>query len=161
MKLMIFFLSMAFLGVWLAFNLYLLGYISIDGFESNLTLPKNTAELGDSLGVLNGLLSAIAVIFALIAILLQGKELKESTKAQNLQAKALTDQLKQQAISHRLNVLAIRLQYLRSEIDRMQQIIKSVDGDKDQAKLFNNCVLKKKRYLDESEKINREMESSM
>jgi len=161
LKLIIIFVAITLIGAWFLFTLYLMGYFPIEGFLGKLKLPTDTSQLGDSLGIINGLFSAVAVIFALIAILLQGKELKESTKAQNMQALALTDQLKQQDLSNKLNVLSVRLQYLRSEIDRMQVIINSVEGNTEQSDLFNNCVAKKNRYLKDSEKINLQMEKLM
>jgi len=70
-----------FLGLWLFFIAYLAGYIPTYFFPqnfSNLTLPATTTQLGDSLSILDGIFTSIAILLGLIAILLQGKELKES-----------------------------------------------------------------------------------
>ena len=82
------------LVVWIGFTLILAGVISIEFFH--IELPKNTAEFGDSMGLINGLFSSFAVILALVTVLFQGKELRESTLAQEAQAQALRHQIEQQ-----------------------------------------------------------------
>lgn len=55
-----------------------------------LELPNSFAGVGEAMTTLDGLFSSIAIVLGLIAILFQEKELKASTDAQALQAKALT-----------------------------------------------------------------------
>lgn len=129
------------------------------GNSASYKLPSSTAEFGDSLGVLNSLFSSLAVILALAAVIMQGKELKESTAVQNHQTKALIEQLSQQTTSNRINTLSIRLQYLMSETERLQLIMAKIAGDFDKEELFNNCNRKKKRLQSEAEEIDSEMKS--
>lgn len=158
MRLLIFTVTVFFVGLWVCANLYLLGIVTIESFPTKLTPPVNTAEYGDSLGILNGLFSAVAIVFALIAVLLQGKELKESTSAQYNQALTMQDQLDSQKRSIRLNILAVRLQYLLSEAARTDTIINNIEGDHNKSDLFHNCVDKKKRCLNQAEQIDFKIE---
>jgi hypothetical protein len=149
-------------GLWLLITIYLIGYLDVDWIPSiikKLGLPASTAELGDSLGLLNGLLSGLTVIFALIAVLIQGKELRNTSKAQQLQATVLIEQLKQQEVSNHLNVLSVRLQFLLSEISRMDLILNNINGQMEKGELFNNCSAKKKRHIEEAEFIDNQMKS--
>ena len=141
----------------------------------SLAKPKSTAELGDSLGLLNGLLSSIAIVLALLAVLIQSKELKDSTKAQNeqadslkkqldqqqaitgaqlKQAEAIAKQLEQQQISNRIVGLAARQRFLLSEMARMDLIIASNSGKDD---LIGNSKKKKARLQKEAEQIDVEI----
>lgn len=108
--------------MWLCLLAYLTGYIPqalVPAQIGNLTLPNTTTELGDSLAVLDGLFTSIAIVLGLVAILLQGRELKESTKAQTEQAHSLSIQINQQDASNRLGAFGARLQFLLTEADRL------------------------------------------
>ena len=87
MKLVVLCISITIFSSWVILSWVLLGHADISWLT--LSLPKTTSEFGDSVGILNGLFSAFAVVLALVAVLLQGRELKASTKAQNEQADAL------------------------------------------------------------------------
>ncbi len=88
-----------------------------------LKLPTTTADLGQSFAVLDGLLSSVAIVLGLIAILLQGRELKMSTAAQTVQAAAIAKQIEQQSHSNQLGAFAARLQFLLTEADRLESQI--------------------------------------
>ncbi len=147
-------------GLWMVSSLYFLGQIPNEGmfkFLGALSLSKTTAELGDSFGLLNGLFSSLAVVIALIAIIIQGKELRESTRAQSQQAEALTIQLKHQETSNRLAALSVKLQFTMSEVARMDSIINNSKGKAGNQDLFNNCVSRKKTLIKESNSISDEI----
>jgi hypothetical protein len=166
MKLIVFLLGVVVFGAWALLSYVLLG--GIDASWLKLSLPKSTSEFGDSIGILNGLFSALAVVLALIAVLLQGKELKESTKAQNEQTDALKtqlghqerlnneqlkrsqtmmEQLEQQQMATRALILQAKQQYHSSEIARMDAILDKIDGNHDKSDLFESCRLKKKGHI--------------
>lgn len=114
------------LATWFGFTLVLSGFIptkQLAVFFPNLILPKTTGELGASLTIVEGIFSSLAVVFALVAVLLQGKELKKSTDAQRSQAGVLSAQLNQQTQSVRLSAYSARLQFLVAEIDRLNEQI--------------------------------------
>jgi hypothetical protein len=171
MRLLIFSVALFIVGSWLALGSFLLGHTLIEGFV--LKLPESTAELGDSAGILNGLFSSLAVVLALVAVLLQGKDLKESTAAQNAQAqslaeqlenqkrvtKAIVEQLEQQQISNRIMLFQAQQQYHVSEMERMDSTLKNIKDTKRSDNLFQNCVDKKKRHKAELEKIQSCMEA--
>jgi len=120
---------MMFLLMWLCLLAYLTGYIPQDLVPANLTkltLPTSTTQLGDSLAVLDGLFTSIAIVLGLVAILLQGRELKESTKAQTEQAHSLSIQIGQQEASNRLGAFGARLQFLLTEADRLDTQVDSL-----------------------------------
>jgi hypothetical protein len=115
--------------LWLALGAYLVGAHEaewIAKYFSNLKRPTSTAELGDSLAILGGLFSTVAVVLGLIAILLQGRELRLSTMAQTQQSAVMTQQIKQQIQSNVLAAYAARLQYLRSEMERLDAQIEKL-----------------------------------
>lgn len=154
-------------------SLICLCYFLLGGFEVpwfNLTLPTTTAEFGDSIGILNGLFSSIAVLLALVAVLLQSKELKAATDAQNDQAKALQAQvesqkdlhlqqikrseamllqIEQQQLANKVIVLQAQNTYHASELARMDKILDKIKGKHDQSNLWESCLLKKKAHLAE------------
>ena len=151
--------------LWGYFLLMVTQYIPINIFT--LALPKSTAELGDSMGILNGLFSSFAIILALITVLFQSKELRDSTVAQTEQAYALNQQLEhqqkmlsiqlqqstaivqqleQQQISNKIVGLTARQRYLLSEVSRMDGILKDIYGNMEKEELFNNCNAKKKQH---------------
>lgn len=172
MRFFIFIITLLIIGCWLVISLFLLGSIKIDGIY--LALPTSTAAFSDSTGFLNGLFSSFAVVLALVAVLLQGRELKESNIAQKEQAEALkkqleyqqkttdaqlqrsqaiADQLAQQQMTNKVMILQAKQQYHSSEISRMDSIISKIQGNKDKSDLFTNCVAKKKEHLSELNNI--------
>lgn len=177
MRLFVFILSLGVFGAWILLSYVLLG--GIDAPWLKLTLPKSTSEFGDSVGILNGLFSALAVVLALVAVLLQGKELKESTKAQNEQADALKaqleyqerinseqlkrsqtmmEQLQQQQIATRAVVLQAQQQYHSAEVARMDLVLEKIEGEHDKSELFSRCLQKKKDHLERLKEIQKQFD---
>lgn len=116
------FLVIIFVCLWVTFNAYLLDFFPKEYLPrvfAKITLPNNAATLGDSAAVLESLFSSIALALSLIAIFLQGKELKTAAEAQTDQAISLSKQLKQQENSNKIVAYSARLQYLLSESDRL------------------------------------------
>lgn len=158
--------TLLFLSLWILSSLYYIGVIEIPFLT--LKLPNSTAELGDSMGLLNGLFSSITVVLALIAIIYQNKELRDSTKAQDEQALALNKQLLQQQkyseiqlekqqISNKIIALAARQKFIISEANRLSETIIELHDSFEQKELFNNCVYKKSRLREEANKIDEDM----
>lgn len=158
--------TLLFLSLWILSSLYYIGVIEIPFLT--LKLPNSTAELGDSMGLLNGLFSSITVVLALIAIIYQNKELRDSTKAQDEQAIALNKQLLQQQkyseiqlekqqISNKIIALAARQKFIISEANRLSETIIELHDSFEQKELFNNCVYKKSRLREEANKIDEDM----
>ena len=171
MKVIIFFIAALVVGLWCLLTLYLLGHISTDYIA--LELPKTMAELGDSVGLLNGILSSAAVVLALVAVLLQGKELKKSTEAQNEQASALknqidgqqqalnalTNQLKEQQKANQITALQAQQNYHLAELSRMDKVLDSMSQSKKRDdELFNNSFNKKNRHKNELENISKKID---
>lgn len=175
MRFIVFILAITVFGAWVSLSYFLLGGVSIPWLE--LTLPKSTSEFGDSVGILNGLFSALAVVLALVAVLLQGRELKESTKAQSEQANALKAQLKQQElinseqfkrsqtimgqlqqqqIATRVIILQAQQQYHSAEITRMDSILEKIEGNHAKNELFKGCLSKKKEHIERLKVIQEE-----
>lgn len=174
MRTIIIFSATLFVGLWIA-SVYVLLGSDWTNFSS-LTYPTSTSDLGESLGLLNGLLSSIAIVLALLAVLIQSKELKDSTRAQNeqaesldkqleqqqsiteaqlKQAEAIAKQLEQQQISNRIVGLSARQRFLLSEMARMDSIISSKSASE---ALIENCKKKKSRLQGEAEGIDVEIE---
>lgn len=158
--------TLLFLSLWILSSLYYIGVIEIPFLT--LKLPNSTAELGDSMGLLNGLFSSITVVLALIAIIYQNKELRDSTKAQDEQALTLNKQLLQQQkyseiqlekqqISNKIIALAARQKFIISEANRLSETIIELHDSFEQKELFNNCVYKKSRLREEANKIDEDM----
>ncbi len=156
-----------FVGLWGLLGAYLINAIPIVDYLpkaiTNLALPKSTTELGDSLAILDGLFSSIAIVLGLVAIIFQSQELKESTKAQSQQAEALAIQMYQQSEANKLAAYTARLQFLIGEMDRlgsdinrlMQELRTMPESDAKQEKnnILNNTVEKRRKYRAEAEKI--------
>src|SRR5690606_37738117 len=135
-------LAIILLGSWIGL---LASLILTDGtWWFGLNAPASVSELGESIGILNGLFSAIAVILGLVAVLLQGHELRLATKAQNDQVHVLeeqvknqkrlteqqtehmrvvAEQLKQQSMYNRIAVLQAKHQFHTAEHTRMDNAI--------------------------------------
>ena len=118
--------------IWAVFALALGGWLPseyVRGLLPGLELPRSTSELGESMTIVEGMFSSLAVVFALIAVLLQGEELRKATDAQTTQANALVAQQEQQASSVALSACAIKLQFLLAERDRLEQDIQTLKSD--------------------------------
>jgi len=164
----VFFVLFLFLGLWVLLGAYLTNALPISGYLpkaiTNLAIPRSTAELGDSLAILDGIFSSIAIVLGLVAIIIQSKELKESVKAQSEQAKILSVQMQQQNESNRLAAYTARLQFLLGEMDRLggdidrliEALRKMPDSEEksEKQKILENTIEKRKRYRDEANKIN-------
>jgi len=126
MRLTVSLILLAFVGLWLGLMAFLTGSMPMTWLPAGfggLELPKTTDALGNSLTILDGLFTSIAIVLGLVAILFQGKELKASTDAQTLQAVALSKQIEQQEASNQLGAYSARLQFLSSEIEHMENRI--------------------------------------
>lgn len=100
------------------------------------------AELGDSLGIVNGLMSTLAVVLAFATLAEQRKSAERSKLDQDRAYKLMAQQLTYQFQS-------MRQSYLRSEEIRLQGILERIDGDHRKAELWDNVVKRKKRVLRE------------
>lgn len=145
MKIIITVISLLFIGLWFALCAVLLGFVTVE--PVSLGLPKSAAELGDAFGILNGLFSSLAVVLALVAVFLQGRELRASTKAQEEQARSLQTQLEHQRDIMRIQLLQVEAQYRSAEIIRMDSIIENVSGKPEKKELFDNAVNKKREHI--------------
>ena len=160
------FLAFVFVAIWAAFNAYLLGIVPLSYVPEEiirLSQPTSTASLGDSAAIIDSLFSSIALALGLIAVLMQGKELREATKAQSDQAISLAKQLQYQENLNRLGAYSARLQYLLSEADRIDskitELVNNVDtiSDKDEKskkwQLIKNLRAKEISYREEATEI--------
>lgn len=127
-----YYVALVFVGfflLWVASIAFFSGLIQPEWLPDGLikmSRPSSFESLGDAMATLDGLLSAIAIVLGMIAILFQGRELKASTDAQALQADALSKQLAQQQASNRLGAYTARLQFLNSEITYLEAKITSM-----------------------------------
>jgi hypothetical protein len=171
MRTIIFLTIFSFLLLWIGLAAFLTGYIPAEYLPENfrqLTLPKSTTDLGDSLAILDGVFTSIAMVLGLIAILLQGKELKESTKAQTEQAHSLSIQINQQNSSNILGAYAARLQFLLTEVERLEEqidkLLKEVKTEKiDEKKNEKWQIIKNSRdlqinYRDQTKEIDNKIQ---
>ena len=180
MKLIVAFISLSIIGLWGGLGYFLLGQVDIPGIH--LALPVTTTDFSESTGFLNGLFSSFAVVLALVAVLLQGRELKESTAAQNEQAAALKEQLllqqkitiaqleRSEALANQLEIqqtankimlLQTKHNYHVSEMARMDSIIENIKCTKREDNLFQNCVDKKATHKAEIENIQEKIDVLM
>ncbi|GAB6069905.1 hypothetical protein JCM30760_10020 [Thiomicrorhabdus hydrogeniphila] len=164
-----------FVVLWALAIAYFSGGLSLIWLPESITklsLPASTADLGNSLTVLDGLFTSIAIVLGLVAILFQGKELKASTDAQTLQAKALTEQIKQQEASNQLGAYSARLQFLSSEIEHMENRVPDMvlkaeslkqsnkpDDASEQWKLIKNTRAKIERFRKQANEIDTHIQS--
>lgn len=136
MKIVIWIVFFAAIAGWFLFGMYLVGLIDLSILSTigaELDLPKTTAELGDSFGVFSALLSSLALILAIAAMIIQSK---------------------QQTDSNVLGAYSARQQFLLSECDRLEsEINKLKQSSKYDSQLFKNMVNKKKRLLEEANNI--------
>ncbi|AFT67371.1 hypothetical protein Q91_1334 [Cycloclasticus sp. P1] len=172
MKKLLSLIFLMFLFVWFVYILYLTGYIPEEQIPDKFTqleLPKTTAELGDSLALIDSLFASVALVLGLVAILIQGKELKASTKAQTSQAKTLELQIKQQQDSNLLGAYSVRQTFLLSDCERLNNQIESLvsqelketntEKKSELWKLIKNSRNKERKQREESKKIDANIEN--
>lgn len=116
------------LGLWVLLLTFSIGLLPLPEKIQALSLPTSLGELGDALAITDGLFTTIAISLGLIAILLQGRELKASTDANAEQAKALWFQMKQTQEANRLNAMTARLQFLTSDNERLERQVARLHG---------------------------------
>lgn len=123
-------------AAWAAFTAILLGVYSPGWLPKSFTglqLPKSAADLGQALGVVDGLISSIALVLGLLAIFFQTR---------------------QQADSNIIGGLSARLQFLQSECDRLESDIQRLKSHPPYDKtLLDNMASKKSRMLDDARRI--------
>ncbi|WP_125931903.1 hypothetical protein [Thiosocius teredinicola] len=136
MKISIWLLLVVSICVWVVFGAVLLqlyepGWL-IESTQA-IKLPKNTAELGDSFGVLSAFMSPIALILALAAMLTQSK---------------------QQVDSNVIGAYSMRQQFLLMECERLESSIQNLKySESYDEQLFRNMVNKRSRFLKEAQAI--------
>jgi len=156
-------------GVWIAAVLFFYGILPFPSEAWNsLAFPRTTSEAGDSLVVVEGLFSSLAVVLALVAVLLQGRDLKASALAQKDQAVALEVQSSQQVDAIKMQAHSVRLQFLLSEVERLGETAdrahKEIQDCRDPGEISNkwdlvkNSRSKQKRYREECERAKIAME---
>ena len=158
--------AVVFMTIWAIFNAFLLGYVPVEFVPQKLTSlksPESIASLGDSAAIIDSLFSSLALALGIIAVLMQGRELRASTNAQTEQAVALSDQIKQQQESNRLGAYTARLQFLLTASDRMDYKITSLVNEAnsnsdplekaEKWKLIKNLRNKEVSYRNEAEGI--------
>lgn len=170
MRIFIAMITVMIMACWVGLFAILLGWIELEWLV--LRLPGSMAEFSDATGVLNGLFSSFAVLLALVAVLLQGRELKEATMAQYEQAASLNaqlecqqsvtdaiiEQLKEQQKSNAILLFQVRQQYHLAEVERMDGILDKIKNENRSDNLFQNCVDKKSRHKKQLDVIQRIME---
>jgi hypothetical protein len=129
-------LIIAAVAAWAAFVAILIGSYSPEWLPtafSKLRLPKTAADLGQSLTLVDGLISSIALVLGLLAILTQ---------------------MRQQADSNIIGAFSARQQFLLAECERLEIQIQQlkVSGKFDKT-LFDNMVSKKQQLLKEAQQI--------
>lgn len=98
----IFFVFLLCLAAWALLMAYLMKFLpqaQLPGAfadPASFKLPVTAADLGSAMAIVQGLFSAIAIILGLFAIILQGRDLRLSARAQTDQAEALQKQIKHQ-----------------------------------------------------------------
>lgn len=152
MKKLILLFAISLFSMWLISGFFLLGLLPIP--FANLTLPNSTSDFGNSMGIINGLLSAITITIALAAVCYQSKELRESTKVLNDQTESLVDYLKQKQISNKIIAISTRQSFLSNEIHRMDTTMSDIKGQTEKMNVFCRCKDKKNNYIIENDKLN-------
>ena len=142
MKKLAFILVAVSVSLWVAFSAFLLGKYSPGWLPSafaNLSLPKTSADFGQSFSALEGLLSSLALALGLLAVLIQ---------------------VRQTADSNIIGAFAARQQFLLADCDRLEQHIQSLKlSQRYDQTLFTNMVEKKKRQLAECQDIDKRLQA--
>lgn len=100
------------------------------------------AELGDSLGVVNGLMSSLAVILALQTLVSQRRDSMRAGEEQAKYQEFLLEQLT-------IQTLTSRQSYLMGEEERLQGILDRTAGELRHEQLRGNVMRRKSRVLSE------------
>ena len=168
MRLPVTLVFIVFVSLWMVVIALLLGEIPATWLPKsflNVAFPESFADLGNAMTTLDGLFSSIAIVLGLIAILFQGKELKESTNAQAIQAAAMTQQIQQQTAANILSAYSARLSFLSADIELMEvkindmvKRVKSEELKSEQEKselweIIKHTRRKQQRYRKEAEYI--------
>lgn len=131
-----------FVGLWIAFAAFLLGKYSPGWLPSailNLSLPKTSADFGQSFTALEGLLSSAALALGLFAILIQ---------------------VRQTTDSNIIGAFSVRQQFLLADCERLERDIQNLKtSQKYDQSLFTNMVEKKKRQFSECQKIDKRIQA--
>lgn len=122
--------------MWIGFAAILLGTYQpawLPAAFQKLSKPMTAADFGQAFSALEGLVSSLALMIGLIAIVIQAR---------------------QSADANVIGAFSARQNFLLADCDRLEQQIQNMKGKQpfDQ-KLFNNMVEKKKRQLDEVKTI--------
>lgn len=158
------FISTLVLAAWLYFFLVSVGKVDAPSLLDGVRLPKTMAELGDSLGVINGLMSSLAVVLALVTLAQQRKDAQRAKKDQNMATRMLSEQLANQNEANQImadqltnQYRSMRQSYLVAEEARLQGILERIDGDHRKAELWTNVVKRKNKVLRELELLNQRL----
>ena len=89
---------------------------------ARLTPPSSWAELGNATSVLNGLFSSIAILIGLMAIYKQGRQIERS--------------INEQRISNQIALKTAHLEYLRGEMNRLEEDIQRLKRSEKYDKIF-------------------------
>ena len=153
------------LSLWVVTLIYLSGAIPkiyLPAVVAKFDLPRTTSDLGQSFSTVESLLSTLSVTLALVAVIFQGKSIKDSTDAQKQQAEELVKQLrtqerqaeamiKQFEAQRDLTIISAHsttLQYLASSLEWNEIIIGRLKEERSVAK--NEDTRQKKNEVIES-----------
>ncbi|MFV0478065.1 MAG: hypothetical protein ACK5ME_09550 [Parahaliea sp.] len=156
MRFLIFITALVLLAM-LGYMAVLLGMVPGDylGFDTGeLALPASTAELGESIGLIDGVFSSFAMILALITLFLQQRALRQQSK-ESREALAVS------AYSAQLTFLTAEIDRLGMQADRAAQQaedkkLKSNSDDEEIRNLYDiarNSRNKQKEHRKQAEKI--------
>lgn len=144
------FVSCVFIIAWAAYFLVAVGAIPSPEILEGLVRPKTMAELGDSLGVVNGLMSSLAVILALQTLLTQRRDPARAEREQGRYHEFLMQQ-------QRIQCLTARQTYLMGEEERLQGILDRTDGEYRHETMRQRVKNRKKRVLGELGDVEEEL----
>src|SRR5699024_1739293 len=105
---------------------------------TDMSRPASTAAFGDSFSAIASLISAIALILGISAVIIQAKQNKDSNT---------------------ISALTARQQFLLAETSRLEQQIQSLkDSQQYEKQLFDNMVKKKSDYLKQAKSLDETIE---
>lgn len=125
-------------------------------------IPQNSAELGDSFGVVNSLFSALGLAGIVLSIVIQQQDLrltrnevKESAQAQKQSAMALEKQAKLHILTSKIQALSIIIESINQQITQNDRWNDKVGSNK-----FDNKIQFQKRnqYMTELWKLKEKLE---
>ena len=132
LNLLIIFSLIFLLSFWIISFLFFSGIIP-NNFIPSYTLPRNTSELGDSFNILQSFFSTISVALALIAVLFQGKEIRESSEAEREKTSALLNQFENQKILTLISAYSTLMQSKTSRLERNENFIGEIKKEASEA----------------------------